>query len=75
MLSHLRIWLALAAIPAGAAVVVPAMAANQTVSATSSNSWNPATVAVDAGESVRFSNSNDGTHDLRFNGESKAVTR
>ena len=75
MLSDLRIWLTLAAIPAvTAAAVVPAIAANQTVSATSTNSWSPSTVTVNAGESVRFSNSNDGTHDLRFNAESKAVT-
>jgi len=75
MRSDPRIWLALAAIPAvTAAVVVPAIAANQTVLATSSNTWNPSTVTVNAGESVHFSNSNDGTHDLRFNAESKAVT-
>lgn len=76
MSCHLRTWLAVAAIAgtAAAVAVVPALAADQTINATTSNTWNPSTVTVNAGRTVRFSNSNDGTHDLRFDGESKAVT-
>lgn len=75
MSRHLRTWLVLATLSTVAsAVVVPAMAADQTVKATTSNSWSPSTVTVDAGDRVHFANSNGGTHDLRFNGEAKSVT-
>jgi len=55
MLSDLLIWLALAVTAAGtAAVVVPVIAANQTVLATSSNTWSPSSVTVNAGAKVTF---------------------
>jgi len=75
MSSRLRTWLMLAVLTTIASTAAaPAMAANQTVNATSKNTWNPSSVTINAGESVHFSNSNDGTHDLRFNGEGAAVT-
>lgn len=75
MTSRLRTRLMLAALTTIASTAAaPAIAANQIVNATSKNTWSPSSVTINAGESVHFSNSNDGTHDLRFNGEAAAVT-
>ncbi|UTI64363.1 cupredoxin domain-containing protein [Paraconexibacter antarcticus] len=57
-----------------ACAVLPALASTPTIRATSSNTWSPSTVTVTAGDTVHFSDTDDGTHNLRFDGEAAAVT-
>jgi plastocyanin len=66
----MRGWLVLcvAGLAGAAAAVVPALASDQTVNATPGNTWAPATVTVDVGDTVTFANTG-GTHNLHFDGE------
>jgi plastocyanin len=62
----------LVALSAGlaAAVALPALAADQTVTATSSNDFTPADVTVDQGEKVTWNNDGGGAHNVRFDDSS-----
>jgi plastocyanin len=57
--------LALAAVAGAAVAVVPALAADQSVS-TSGSAFVPRTVAVKPGEKVTWTNAGDGVHNVRF---------
>jgi plastocyanin len=62
-----RLALPLAGIAGLALAVVPALAADQTVEAQSSNSWSPANVTVDPGDTVTVSNpAGRGFHNLKW---------
>jgi len=69
----MRGWLVLcgAGIAGAAAAVVPALASNQTVNATPGNTWAPATVTVNVGDTLTFANQG-GDHNVHFDGESPA---
>ncbi len=64
--------LPLAAVAGFAVAVVPALAADQTIQATSDDTFNPADVTLNVGETVTIANSNAGSHNVRWEDESAA---